>query len=200
MRVLALLLFCATAWAGPFTCAPKEYGGTGTYYTITRTTDGTERAWVCGGLSPDNTLNIGYISTLDSVSLPLVCLSGVAAINANAADLVDAANRLLLACSVTYPPGSPEDAAYQALRSASVKAIWAKWNADHPAAGPIYKVPFAGRIYTYKSPTQLGDDTGRKSVTGALCKALKTTIGNSVYWTLDGGSDTEVTYCVKVGG
>ena len=69
-----------------------------------------------------------------------------------------------------------------------------------PTGGPMYRVPYPGRIYTYKSPTQLGDDTGRKSTQNALCKSLKTTIGNSVYWTLDGGSDTEVTYCVKVGG
>ena len=67
------------------------------------------------------------------------------------------------------------------------------------SAPQVYKSAGTGRIYLYKSNTQLGADTGRKTApdTPCDCTSVKTTVGTSLYCALGGGPSTEVTYCTK---
>ena len=134
MRYGALLLLLPTL-ASAFTCAPKEFGGTGTYFTWSEVGTGRAALWVCAVLA-DGSPFVNYL-TWRTDALPAAgCIAAtVRAKLATGADVVPQANLAMSACKTTslgtdlHITDPVQDAAFQPGRA----AVLARWAADHPA-------------------------------------------------------------------
>lgn len=197
---LALIATPARGQTLGFECAPKEFGGSGTYYTVTDTADGRSRFWVCGR-NADGSPKLQHLTRLADWSPSSACSGAVAAADA-APDLVAAANAALAACRAEPAASTTAGQRYGALKAAGKAAVMAKWNADNPpAGGAVYRTPSGGSaIYPVVNGKPGLALPGRRAAGNALCNCAvtKVTSGSYTYCALDGGPPTEVAVCLKV--
>lgn len=206
LTAAALLLATAAAAAQSFACLPKEEGGSGLYYTEVQTADGSSQAWHCPG-SPGQ---INHRTMLAGFAPLQACVSAVPGALAQWASAASArlgvANAVLSACRSIPAAGTPERVRYDALKASAMVAVQAKYDADHPATGPVWRTPAAGSFTLYRVTNGARVPiTGRTATPRALCDCVRAKLtyspvpgSVSTFCTLATGPADEVTLCQQV--
>jgi hypothetical protein len=205
LAVLALgILSTLAVLAQPYTCLPKEFGGSGAYYTRVDTGAAVAYGTVCPPLAASSPIQ-GLVHLTGFVP-GASCAGGAPAAAASAAlspDPVAVVNTFVAACASVPASGSADRAALDAAYQQMVTQIQAKWAADHPPAGPIYKTQGATqRVYIVSPSGACGPSVAPITAPpNSLCDCTRfsTSVGSSKYCSLAGGAASQCTYCVKIG-
>lgn len=191
LRLLFLLLLALPAQAA-YLCVPKEIGGTGTYYRLTTTASASALQWVCA--SPAGPIVQGPVWRKDF--LPTAgCVASL-----SMSDPIPMANQAAAACDTagSLANGHYADPVLDGAFQAGLVSIRTAWAADHPASGPVYKVPPTGSSVYPIVNGKLGIPiSGRRATGNSLCDCTsKITAGAYTYCTFSGGAPTEAALCL----
>lgn len=203
MRWLATALLCWPMLAQAlYPCVPKEIGGSGTYYRLTAAPNAYALQWVCTDATGKASIygpvwRKNFAPSMGcAAALPSMTLTGLP-------DPIAAANAAAAACRTLSPDatGGYADPDIDLAFRTGVASIRAAWAADHPASGPLYRVPSGGSAVYPVANGKLGVPIPNRRAPGnALCDLvkLKVVVGAYTYGAFDGGGPAEAALCVKV--